>query len=158
MRTLAVRGRGALLRGRSAFRHRRVGGKKHQFGARSPDGEAQVEQPGAVAVGPGHGSAERGPARSSPVPAETAPVHGAHRQHSRAGQQVLPGKPLFILGLFYLNIKAHFQTFQVSHPFKSPFQLTTLTSQGLGGNLSIYFSLQLKKKVLNKHKQGSAVC
>lgn len=96
MRTLAVRGRGAPLRGRAAFRHRRVRGTKRRFGARRPDGEAQVEQAGAGAAGPGHGSAERGAARSSPVPAEAAPVHGAHQQHSGAGQQVPPGEPCLL--------------------------------------------------------------
>lgn len=76
-----------------------------------------MEQAGAAAALPGDGPAERGPGGGCPVPAEAAPVPGAHRQHSGAGEQVPPGKPFFILGLFYLNVKAHFQASQVSRAF-----------------------------------------
>ena len=96
MRAAAVRpGLGwgaALLRGRAPLGHRRPGGKERGFGAPSPDGEAQVEPQGAVPVGPGDGSAERGPALCSQVPAKAAPVHAAHQQHRRAGDWVLQGE------------------------------------------------------------------
>ena len=51
-----------------------------------------MEPQGAVPVGPGDGSAERGPALCSQVPAKAAPVHAAHQQHRRAGDWVLQGE------------------------------------------------------------------
>lgn len=96
MRASAGRGgpqqRGTLLPGRAPHGRRRTGRKKRHFGARSPDGEAQVEQEGAAPGSSGVNSAERGSARCSEVPTQTAPIHASRQQRFGAGHWVLQGE------------------------------------------------------------------